>query len=219
MLVFAEAPAKPDELPRDRIRRRVSERSGFVAAYVPGNDHVIYPEGLAKKLPAGTTLHFQLHYTPNGKATTDRTKLGIVFLKQPLKHEIYTASVANRRIRIPAGAENHEETARLPVPWDVQILALMPHMHLRGKAFRYEAVLPGGQRQLMLDVPRYDFNWQLSYRYEEPLKLPRGSRIEVAAHYDNSASNPANPDPTREVRWGDQSDEEMLLGYLEYIRP
>ena len=196
-----------------------SERDGFFAAYVPGNSHAVFPPGFAKKLPAGATVTFQMHYTPNGKATSDRTRLGLVFASEPPRHVIEVAGIANPRLRIPAGAGNHPETAAITLPFDATILGFMPHMHLRGKAARYETVLPDGSRRLLLDVPRYDFNWQLPYEFAQPPTLPRGSRLIYTAWYDNSAVNPANPDPSREVRWGPQTYDEMMLGYVEYYVP
>ncbi len=197
--------------------RDIDEEAGFFAAYVPGNTFQIYPEGFAKKLPAGSRLVFQLHYTPNGSATSDQTQIGILFSEKAPKHSIRNAGVANHRIAIPPGASNHRETASLVVPEDVRLLSFMPHMHLRGKAFRYEVILPDGRREQLLDVPRYDFNWQLEYRLSEPLDIPQGSRIEVAGWYDNSDQNPANPDPSVTVRWGPQTEDEMMLGYVEYV--
>ncbi|MFZ5830976.1 MAG: redoxin family protein [Planctomycetota bacterium] len=211
VLVFVQEGRNRDE--------EIDERTGFFAGYVPGNSHQRYPEGFAKKLPAGAALVFQLHYTPNGTATTDQTRLGLVLAKEPPRHIVRNVGIANRRISIPPGASNHAERAVLPVPADVVLLAFMPHMHLRGKAFRYDLVLPHGDRQRLLDVPRYDFNWQLSYRLAEPLAVPRGSRIEVTGWFDNSAGNPANPDPSQTVRWGPQTEDEMLLGYVEFYVP
>ncbi|TVS16146.1 MAG: redoxin [Planctomycetaceae bacterium] len=211
VLVFVQPPGQE--------RLEIDERSGPLAAYVPGNSHSHYPPGFAKKLPAGASLVFQLHYTPYGTATTDQTRLGLVFAEQPPQHIVRSRGIANTRIAIPPHAKNHAEQASMNVPIDARLLALMPHMHLRGKAFRYDLVMPDGQRRRLLDVPRYDFNWQLEYRLAEPLDVPRGSRIEVTGWFDNSAGNPANPDPTRTVRWGLQTDEEMLLGYLEYYVP
>ncbi len=204
---------------RGETRPEIDERSGFFAAYVPGNSYQRYPQGFAKKLPAGASLIFQLHYTPNGTATSDQTRLGIVFADQSPLHVVRNVGIANVRLSIPPHADNHAQHASLNVPADVRLMALMPHMHLRGKAFRYDLVLPGGQRQRLLDVPQYDFNWQLEYRLAEPLDVPRGSRIEVTGWYDNSAANPANPDPTQSVRWGPQTEDEMLLGYVEYYIP
>lgn len=212
VLIFA---MKPDS----SGRVRVTDGNNFFAAYVPGSNLLTYPAGYAKRLPAGTVLHFQLHYTPTGTATTDRTRIGVVFAKSPPRYEVNVAAAGNHRINIPAGAENHQEKGVLPVLFDAQILAFMPHMHVRGKSFRYELVTPDNKRSTLLDVPRYDFNWQLLYRLAVPLTAPTGSRIEATAIYDNSTNNPANPDPTRSVRWGEQTDDEMLLGYVEYVNP
>lgn len=198
-------------------KRRFGERSGFLAAYVPGNSRAIYPNGLAKKIPAGASLHFQLHYTPSGKPRTDRTELGLIFTESPT-HEVRTLGIAQPRLRIPAGAKAHAEKAHLDVPVAARLLGMMPHMHYRGKAFKYELVR-GGERTLLLDVPTYDFNWQLSYYLKTPLDLAPGNRIEVTAVYDNSEGNPANPDPTANVRWGAQSEDEMMIGYIEYYLP
>lgn len=193
------------------------EASGFFAAYVPGNSHLIYPDGYAKKLPKGSTLRFQIHYTPNGTATTDRTRLGLVFAKEPPRHEVHVAGIANLMFQIPPGADNHQVIARLPVPFDARVLALFPHAHLRGKVAKYELKTPDGKVEKLLEVPRYDFNWQLQYRLAEPVLAPRGSTLVYTAWYDNSDRNPANPDPTKTVRWGQQTYDEMHLGYLEYV--
>jgi len=202
--------------------RRISEDDeggGFFAAYVPGNDHVIFAEGLAKKIPANATLHFQIHYTPSGTATRDQMKIALRFAKEEPKHVVHVAGIQNNRISIPPGASHHPEAASITVPREVTLLGFMPHMHVRGKAFRYEVVLPGKPAQTLLDVPRYDFNWQLAYRYAEPITVPAGTEIRATAWYDNSAGNPANPDPTQTVRWGQQTTEEMMLGYVEYYLP
>lgn len=195
------------------------EGGGFFAAYVPGNDHVIYPDGFAKPLPANATLIFQIHYTPSGTATSDQVKLGVRFAKQAPEHVVHVAGISNHRLSIPPGAANHPEAASLTVPREVTLLGFMPHMHVRGKAFRYELVLPGQTPRTLLDVPRYDFNWQLAYRYAEPVTIPAGSEIRITGWYDNSANNPANPDPTKTVRWGPQTTDEMMLGYVEYFLP
>ena len=194
------------------------ERGEFLAAFVPGNGRAIYPDGLAKRVPKGARLHFQLHYTPNGTATTDRTRVGLLLRDRPT-HEIVTTGITHTGIRIPAGAPNHVERAAYPVPRELKLLGFIPHMHFRGKAFRYEWFAPGGKRTTLLDVPRYDFNWQLAYNLKEPFTVPAGSLLRVTATFDNSEDNPLNPDPTRTVRWGDQSDDEMLIGYAEYVMP
>ena len=195
------------------------EREGFFAAYVPGNSHATFPPGLAKKLPAGATVSFQIHYTPNGKATTDQLKLGLVFAKEPPRHVIHVTGLVNALFTIPPGATSHEVTSDIRLPFDATLLSFMPHLHVRGKAARYEATLPDGTKKLLLDVPRYDFNWQLHYQFAEPVTLPRGTTLTFTAWFDNSANNPANPDPTKAVRWGPQTYDEMMLGYVEYFVP
>jgi hypothetical protein len=191
---------------------------GFFAAMVPGGRVLRWPEGTAKRLPKGKVLLFQMHYTPNGVATEDLTRIGLVFAKEPPRQEVFTTGAFNHRLRIPPGAPNHLETAFLPVPFDVRILAYMPHAHVRGRSFRYEAVKVGQPSRVLLDVPAYDFNWQTPYVLAEPERVEKGWFVKVTAGYDNSEGNPWNPDPTAEVRWGDQTWEEMLIGYLDYVR-
>jgi mono/diheme cytochrome c family protein len=205
--------------PGESARGDMDERGGFFGAYVPGFSTLDYPAGFAKKIPAGSVLRFQMHYTPNGKATEDVTRIGFRIAKTPPKHEVKVAGIANILLRIPPGAENHPEKATIPVPADVKVLAFLPHMHVRAKAARYELVTPDKKRTTLLNVPRYDFNWQLYYELKEPLSVPKGSRIEFTGWFDNSAKNPANPDPTKLVRWGPQTYDEMLLGYVEYYIP
>lgn len=192
---------------------------GFLAAYVPGSNRLAYPEGLAKKIPRGAQLRFQIHYTPNGVETQDQVRLGLHFADQPPRHTVEVATIAQPRLSIPPGASSHPEMASVPVPVEVRLLRLMPHMHLRGQAFRYEVALPNGDVRTLLEVPRYDFNWQLTYDFAEPLSLPAGSRLRAIGWFDNSAANPHNPDPTRTVRWGEQTYEEMMIGYAEYYVP
>ena len=216
VLVFALDEEAAND-PAARRRHGADEAGGYWAAYVPGNDSYVLGDGLARRLPAKSSLLFQIHYTPNGKATEDQLKIGIVFSDETPKHLVRTASVVDRRIAIPPGAANHRETAQLRVPADAKVLAFMPHMHVRGKAYRYEfEPAGGGGRRTLLDIPNYDFNWQLRYELREPLDVPQGSVIHGTAWYDNSAGNAANPDPKRTVRWGPQTDDEMMLGYIEY---
>ena len=210
-------------IPADKMRtrgRRGGDREGgnFFAAYVPGNNVLTFPDGFAKVIPAGATLHFQIHYTPTGTATRDQTALALVFAKTAPRHEVRVAAVA-AKLDIPPGEANYEARGRIPVPYDAKLMSFMPHMHLRGKAYRYELQLPGGEKNLLLEVPRYDFNWQLQYRLAEYIDAPAGSMLLGTAWYDNSADNPANPDPTQRVKWGDQTDDEMMLGYFEYYVP
>ena len=190
--------------------------SGFFAAYAPGYDALVFNEGYGKVLPAGSRLKFQIHYTPNGTATKDQSMIGMIFLSEKPEYLVDVTGVAQPRLAIPPGAADHEVVANQPIPNDATILAFFPHMHLRGKAFRYEAILPDGRTQTLLDIPRYDFNWQLSYRFAEPVTLPAGSTLRATAIFDNSKDNPANPDPTRTVRWGPQTYDEMMIGYVEF---
>jgi len=204
------------EDPRDAAAR---ERGGFWGEYVPGQNTLVYSEGFAKKLPKGSRLSFQMHYTPNGTATTDRTRVGVIYAKEPPEHEVHVAGIVNARISIPPGAADHREEASLRLPFDATIMGFLPHLHVRGKACRYELIRGDGSRTTLLDIPRYDFNWQLLYRLHEPLALRAGDTLVFTAWYDNSPGNPANPDPTKTVRWGPQTFDEMHLGYVEYHVP
>ncbi len=190
---------------------------GYLGTYVPGFRPAPYPEGMAKRIVAGSQIVFQIHYTPNGSEQLDTTRLGLVFAdSDEIRHEIVTGSVLNRSFVIPAGAARHLVTASsIRSPRASRLLGLMPHMHARGAAFRFEAEFPNGESEILLDVPRYDFNWQTSYRLLKPRALPSGTRLRCVAHFDNSAANPANPDPTLDVHNGFQSQDEMMLGYFD----
>ena len=202
--------------PRDAA---AEERGGFWGEYVPGQSTLVYPAGFAKFLPKGARLRFQMHYTPNGTATTDRTRVGVIFADEPPRHEVRVAGIVNPRIRIPPGAADHREEASLRLPFDATIMGFLPHLHVRGKACRYEVTRGGGTPTTLLDIPRYDFNWQFLYRLREPLAVEAGDTLTFTAWYDNSGDNPANPDPTMTVRWGPQTFDEMHLGYVEYFVP
>ncbi len=196
-----------------------SGATGFWAVYVPGFDSRVYPPGFARKLPAGAKLKFQIHYTTNGRAAEDQLKIGLVFAKQPPQHEIHTLGIPQLKLDIPPGVHRHVETAEYHVANDMQVTGYQAHTHLRGIAFKYQLIKTNGQTETLLDIPRYDFNWQLQYDYIHPKLIPAGSTIKVLAVYDNSADNPANPDPTKEVKWGYQTFQEMMVGYVEYYRP
>lgn len=214
VLVFALPPADSDAPPPI-----LDESAGYFAIYVPGQSVLSYPEGFAKKLPKGTRLRFQMHYTPNGTATEDSTRIGLVYAEKAPQYEVKVVGLANPRMSIPAGADHHPEQALLRVPMNATVLGFLPHMHLRGKAFRYEITMPGGKPETVLDVPRYDFNWQLYYRLAEPLPITPGTVVKATGWFDNSTKNPANPDASKTVRWGPQTYDEMMLGYLEYYVP
>ena len=202
-------------------RGNIQAARSFLVGYVPGTRVDVLPPGMAKKIPAGSELVFQIHYTPIGTDQTDQSKLGIIF-KDPetVTHEIVTTSAVQPALRIPPHEANYEVSAMLPeqLP-DAVLLGMSPHMHLRGKAFRYELVKPDGTRETLLDVPAYDFNWQTNYVLTEPLAISAGSRIACTAAFDNSEANLANPDPSQTVRWGDQTYEEMMIGYFHYAVP
>ena len=194
---------------------------GFLVGYVPGMLSQPMPAGMAKKVPKDSEFVFQIHYTPIGREQEDFSQLGLVFADaSQITHEVVTSSAVNPRIEIPAGESDHTEQAwnRRPIG-DWQIINFMPHMHLRGKAFRYEAVYPDGKRETLLDVPKFDFNWQTSYWSVEPLTVPKGTRIYCTAKYDNSPANLNNPNPKSNVRWGDQTWEEMMIGYFDVAIP
>jgi len=214
VLVFT-LPAKtgPELLPP---RPRGTEASGFFAAYVPGNSAQVYPQGFGKKLQKGARLHFQIHYTPNGIATKDQLQIAFRFAEKKPEKELKVFGLANPKIEIPAGDDNYKNTAEIRLPYDVTLTGMMPHMHVRGKACKYVAELPDGSKKVLLDVPHYDFNWQLGYKLAEPAVLPKGTKIVYTAWFDNSDKNPANPDPKKTVKWGPQTTDEMLLGYLEF---
>jgi hypothetical protein len=187
----------------------------FLIGYAPGTIPEILPPGRAKLIRAGSDIVFQLHYTANGKAARDRTKAGIVLAKQPVKERVLTVAALNKDFVIPPGAANHRVDASLEFASEVKLIGLFPHMHLRGKAFEMRAVYPTGETHNLLRVPKYDFNWQLSYYPEKELLLPKGTKIECTAHFDNSVNNPANPDAAKAVKWGDQSWEEMMIGFMD----
>jgi mono/diheme cytochrome c family protein len=213
VLVFVIYP-----LARLREQPKLDGLNGYVGIYVPGEGPTVFPEGMGKYLPAGATLAFQIHYTTNGEAADDQTEIGFIWAKRKPAQEVHTHSVHNMRLRIPPGDADHPEEAAFTVPFDAKILSFLPHMHVRGKAFKYVAVAPDGKEEVLLDVPRYDFNWQTCYRLKEPKSVKKGTVIRAYARYDNSKGNPANPDPTKEVHWGQQTWEEMLVGYLDYVK-
>jgi peroxiredoxin len=190
--------------------------SDWLTATAPGAQPLMLKEGLAKFIPAGSQLIFQMHYTPNGTAQEDRSCVGFKFADpKTVRREVATQKAANDRFVIPPGDDNHRVEAEHRFDKDSLLLALFPHMHLRGKSFRYEAIYPDGKREVLLDVPHYDFNWQNGYALAEPKLLPAGTRMHCTAYFDNSEDNLANPDPTATVRWGDQTWEEMMIGYFD----
>jgi hypothetical protein len=182
-----------------------------IGAYVPGNGYRIYQPDTATKLVAGSTIIFQMHYTPTGKATTDRTKIGLIFSKTPPKTPLVGAALINGALHIPAGDPNARVDAEMTLNRDFLLWSILPHTHVRGKRWNYEATFPDGRKETLLSVPNYDFDWQTDYIYKEPVKLPKGTVIHATAWYDNSTANKSNPDPSKDVWWGDQTFEEMMF--------
>jgi hypothetical protein len=193
-------------------------RENFLGGIAPGDTADVFPVGTAKKIKQGSNIVLQMHYTPNGEAAKDRTSVGFVFAKEPVQKTIVTGNAANARFVIPPGDPHHEVTSSTTFGENIHLVTLMPHMHVRGKDFVYTAVYPDGRSEVILRVPKYDFNWQLTYKLAKPLALPKGARIDCVAHFDNSTNNKYNPDPAKEVRWGDQTWEEMMIGWFTYTR-
>jgi hypothetical protein len=197
-------------------RQRSIRRGPLMAQTAPGTDPTIFPPGSALLVKAGTVLTFQVHYTTAGKAMADTSSIGFVFAKQPVTTEVRTAAMMNPRFMIPAGAENHPVESGLEFTEDVTIYNITPHTHLRGKSWEHRVTYPDGRTEIILSVPKYDFNWQTDYQFVTPLRLPKGSKLQAVAHYDNSKNNKANPDPTKDVYWGDQTWEEMQYTGFNY---
>lgn len=191
-----------------------------LVGYAPGSLPVLCDDGVALKVKAGSKLLFEMHYTPNGSKQSDTSVAGVRFVDESQVQRIVRGRAAvQNEFRIPPGAKQHLVVAEYPIRQQELLLSMTPHMHLRGKAFRYEAFYPDGTEEILLDVPNYDFNWQLKYILAEPKLLPKGTKIRCTAQFDNSADNLVNPDPTALVRWGDQSWQEMMIGFFDTLPP
>ena len=193
-----------------------NEAQRLIVGYAPGEQPAVIARGLAKKIPAGSTLIFQVHYTPNGTAAKDKSYVGFVFAKQAPVAEVLTRPVMNAKFAIPPGDPNYKVESTYTFTQDAHIQSLMPHMHFRGKDFMFKVTYPDGTSKMLLSVPKYDFAWQTYYVLKEPLAAPKGTRLDCLAHFDNSEKNKYNPDPAKEVRWGDQTWEEMMIGWMSY---
>jgi len=191
--------------------------SDFLVGYAPGQPAEILRPGQAKLIKAGSDIIFQIHYTPNGKPISDRTKLGLVLAKEPPRERALTLSATNGTFKIPPGDPNYRVDATFEVRTPVKLSGLHPHMHGRGKDFLYRVVYPNGESRVLLSVPHYNWHWQNWYNLEEPVLLPKGAKIECTAHFDNSPNNPDNADPTKEVAWGEQSWDEMMVGFFNLV--
>jgi hypothetical protein len=189
----------------------------LLVGFAPGEDPAVFRAGFGRKIPAGSNLLFQIHYTPNGTAMKDTTTVGLIYAKTPVEHTVVTRPVLQTAFEIPAGNPNYEVKSSFTFNEPAQLYSFMPHMHLRGKDFEYKAVFPDGTSKILLSVPRYDFSWQTYYVLKEPVAVPKGTRIECVAHFDNSTNNKYNPDSTKAVRWGDQTWEEMMIGWMSFV--
>lgn len=191
--------------------------SGFLGGWAPGNEPRLTPEGVGILLPKGADIVLEVHYHKSGKPETDLTKAGLYFCKSPVSKRVRILPVVNLFIKIPPGAENHTEKAAMPVLQDITIFSVMPHMHLLGRSMRVYIEFPDKTEKQLVYVPQWDFNWQMTYQLKEPLKVPKGSVIRLVATYDNSEKNPNNPHkPPIEVRWGEQTTDEMCLAFIGY---
>lgn len=202
---------RPDE--------RESDRRELLLGYEPGYRPLAWGEGRAKLLPKGADIVFEMHYTANGKTVADASELGIYFAKEAPRERVLTITPADNAFAIPPGAGNFASSTGATLKRDLTLLSMQPHMHLRGKSYRIAARYPDGRVESLIDVPRYDFNWQTTYFLAEPKMLPKGTVLECLAHFDNSPNNRFNPDPKQTVRWGDQSWEEMNIGFMEVVFP
>jgi hypothetical protein len=193
---------------------------GAIGGYVPGLPAARLAPGRAIFLPAGSDIVLQVHYNATGKATTDRTKVGIVYAKNEVVERSFQIGVVNPGFVIPPGDPNYRVDADTTIDSDVRVIGFTPHMHLRGKSFEFRAVLPDGSREVLLRVPKYDFNWQLTYDLAQERVFPKGTRFEATATFDNSENNKFNPDPKASVRFGDQTWDEMMVGFIDIaIKP
>lgn len=220
-------------VPKDHVRtenltpeqRKKAQQAGggfggdFLAGYAPGTVPFVMRPGEAKLVKAGSDIVLQMHYTANGKEGTDRSRIGVILAKEKPEAKVLTLAAATTDFAIPAGDPNYEVDAKLRLQKDVTLVSMLPHMHFRGKSFVYKVTYPTGETETLLDVPHYDFNWQLTYELDKPKVLPKGTVIECIAHYDNSANNKYNPDPTKTVYFGEQTWEEMMFGFFEVSVP
>jgi hypothetical protein len=213
--------AKPGiPTPKGSGDSEVGMSDGAIGGYVPGLPAARLAPGRAIFLPAGSDIVLQVHYNATGKATTDRTKVGIVFAKKDVVERSFQIGVVNPTFVIPPGEANYPVNADVTVDTDIRVLGFTPHMHLRGKSFEFRAVFPDGTREVLLRVPKYDFMWQLTYDLAEERVFPKGTKFEATATFDNSENNPFNPDPKASVRFGDQTWDEMMVGFIDIaIKP
>jgi hypothetical protein len=211
----AGVPFTEDTLTDEQGRRDAQwTDSDILLVYAPGSSPVILNSGMAKLIPAGSDLVIQMHYMAMGDAANDRPAIGLVFAKQPPLQRVLTLQLTNDHFVIPPHADDYRVEARGSLPNDATLLGFFPHMHWRGKKFEYNIIQPDGRIEPLLKV-RWDFEWQLTYQLAEPRPLKAGTVLQAVAWYDNSSDNPHNPDPNEEVRWGEQTYEEMMVGFFD----
>jgi hypothetical protein len=195
-----------------------TDLGSLIASFLPGREADVYPEGTARLVKAGSKINFQIHYSrATGKPETDVTSVGLTFAKEPPKQVARRIDLSNHMFLIPAGAPNQEVTECHTFTKDMYITSLTPHMHLRGKSMRMDVTYPDGRTETLLNVPQYDFNWQITYRAAAPIFIPKGTRLKIDARFDNSPNNRVNPDPSKTIRWGSASEVEMMDGWVEYV--
>ncbi len=227
--VDKEALAKATESTRDErgnLRRMggqgfapQGEPPGRVGGFLPGDGPLVLADGDGVLLPKGSALMLQVHYhKETGLEARDLTSVGVRVSKVPVSRRVHGGAVDECRFKIPAGASNHRVDAELKLEEDIEIVSMSPHMHLRGKDFRVWAELPDGKELQILNVPKYDFNWQLTYEPETPIALPAGTKLRTRAHYDNSKENKFNPAPDKDVEWGEPTTDEMMLMFFRYTK-
>jgi len=204
---FQAPPSKSGEAkpPKDDVP------SDWLTGYAPGQPPDVFKPGQAKLIPAGSDIVLEIHYMPEGKASSDQSRLGLVLAKQPPAERTMTLSAGNMNFKIPPGDPNFRVDSSYTMPEDVTLLGLHPHMHMRGKSAEYRIVYGDGRTDTLLKVPRFSWHWQLWYDFAEPLKLTKGTKLECTEHFDNWKNNPENPDPDKTVIWGQQSFDEMMV--------
>jgi hypothetical protein len=216
IIVYIKPPGQVGVRSEDRDIRGFT----FLAGFAPGTRPLVPPEGMAKRIPAGSKMIFEVHYTPIGSPQKDKSGIALIFMDEAdVTHQMATTNAMNSRFQIPPHANNHKVEAEKTFKRDTLLLSLFPHMHMRGKSFKYEVTYPDGRQEILLDVPRYDFNWQNSYILAESKLIPAGTKLLCTAHFDNSEDNLANPDPSKQVRWGEQTWEEMMIGWYDIAVP
>ena len=217
--VRMDAPVDDDGcMPTPELPKPTSGDINIVPSiYLPGHLAEVRPAGYALKIPAGSYLQFQVHYSNRlGQSVTDRTSIGLVFAKTPVTHSVAQYEIWNNWFLIPPGNGDHKVTSCFVLPKDVMAVAYTAHMHFRGKSMTTEAIYPGGRREVLFNVPKYDFRWQETYFLEHQFLMPKGTQLVTTAYFDNSPNNPLNPDPTKSIRWGEPSYEEMMGFWLAY---